>query len=220
MRIYGYVYETKNLVNGKFYVGQKKAVSLVRAYLGSGNLIQAAVKKYGKESFSVKQIGLAENKESLDFLECFFVQQYTNRYGKEMMYNIHPGGKGGSLPGGVQRQWAREKISRALRGRIVSEETRHKTSRALKGRIFSADHRRRISRSRPGKIFANARGLKRTLETRLKISRALKGRQRHPKTTAALIKFHVGSKRTPQTKERMRQAWVLRREKDRTPIIA
>jgi len=45
------VYKTINLVNGKIYVGLHVTDKLDDDYLGSGKLIQAAIKKYGRENF-------------------------------------------------------------------------------------------------------------------------------------------------------------------------
>ena len=49
---YGFVYMTTNLINGKRYIGQRKYYEGNDEYLGSGNLIRAAVQKYGKDNFS------------------------------------------------------------------------------------------------------------------------------------------------------------------------
>ena len=47
--VYGYIYLTTNLINGKRYVGQTTInKSLNKNYLGSGNLIVQAIQKYGK----------------------------------------------------------------------------------------------------------------------------------------------------------------------------
>ena len=47
------LYKTTNLINGKIYVGVHKVQNTSRSkkYLGSGNNIKAAIKKYGKENF-------------------------------------------------------------------------------------------------------------------------------------------------------------------------
>lgn len=52
--MYGYIYLTTNLVNGKIYIGRKKSsIFLSTKYLGSGRVLKQAIKKYGKINFSV-----------------------------------------------------------------------------------------------------------------------------------------------------------------------
>ena len=51
---YGYIYITENLINGKKYIGKAKYKNESYKntnYLGSGKLITAAIKKYGRENF-------------------------------------------------------------------------------------------------------------------------------------------------------------------------
>ena len=55
--IFGAIYLIKNNINGKCYVGQQKTKNktfyAVNKYYGSGTYIRNAIKKYGKENFSI-----------------------------------------------------------------------------------------------------------------------------------------------------------------------
>lgn len=92
--MYGYVYLTTNLVNGKRYVGKKKSEKFLLAYLGSGKLISAAIKKYGFDSFSVALLEEATSRDQLNTLE----KEWIARLGAKTtagFYNISSGGDGG-----------------------------------------------------------------------------------------------------------------------------
>ena len=54
--MYGYIYETTNLINNKKYIGKRTSKKFLPNYLGSGVLITKAIEKYGKENFTVKLI--------------------------------------------------------------------------------------------------------------------------------------------------------------------
>lgn len=49
--MYGYIYKTTNLINGKFYIGKHKSEKYDPSYYGSGKIIRLAIKKYGLENF-------------------------------------------------------------------------------------------------------------------------------------------------------------------------
>lgn len=43
--MYGYIYKTTNLINGKIYIGQHKSEEYDSSYYGSGKKILRALKK-------------------------------------------------------------------------------------------------------------------------------------------------------------------------------
>ena len=50
--MFGYIYKTTNLINGKIYVGKRQSSTFDENYYGSGKYFKRALKKYGKSNFS------------------------------------------------------------------------------------------------------------------------------------------------------------------------
>ena len=93
--MYGYIYKTTNLINGKIYVGQKMSdVFLKEEYLGSGRYFKNAVNKYGAENFKVELIEWCETSEILNEREKYWIS-YFNCRDHKIGYNIAEGGEGG-----------------------------------------------------------------------------------------------------------------------------
>lgn len=93
--MYGYIYKTTNLVNGKIYIGQKKSTKFLgNKYLGSGKYLKCAIKHYGENCFVVSLIKTAESKEELDKLEKLYIQKF-NANDHDIGYNIALGAVGG-----------------------------------------------------------------------------------------------------------------------------
>ena len=93
--MYGYIYKTTNLINGKIYVGQKKSdVFLKEEYLGSGRYLNNAINKYGRENFKVQLIEWCETFEIINEREKYWISYFNCRDSK-IGYNIAEGGEGG-----------------------------------------------------------------------------------------------------------------------------
>ena len=85
-----YVYEIRNVVNGKIYVGVHKSESMNDDYMGSGTLLRNAIKKYGKENFTKRILYVYDN--VYDALQCerkIVNEDFINR---EDTYNLVLGG--------------------------------------------------------------------------------------------------------------------------------
>lgn len=90
--VYGFIYITTNLVNGKRYIGQKKFDNYNwKRYLGSGTILLRAIDKYGVENFTRNTIDIAYDKDELNELEAMYIEQY-NATDDVNFYNIVPGG--------------------------------------------------------------------------------------------------------------------------------
>lgn len=91
--MYYTVYKTTNLINNKFYVGTHKTIDLNDIYLGSGNVLKRAIKKYSEENFLKTYIAVFDNAEQMFQLEKQIVnEEFILR---KDTYNIRIGGQGG-----------------------------------------------------------------------------------------------------------------------------
>ena len=126
-----YIYKITNVVNNKFYIGAHKG-KLNDSYMGSGILINRAIKKYGVTSFIKEILCICTNETSLYFMEKVFVG--PEQVEDKMCYNMKIGGMGGF---GKPSEETRKKHSESKKGHFVSEETKRKISDAKKGKKMS-----------------------------------------------------------------------------------
>lgn len=131
---YGFIYITTNIINGKRYIGQRRFINNWESYLGSGQIIKKAIKKYGKENFFRDIIEIAYSKEELNKLEEQWIESY-NATKRNDFYNIAHGGNSGSKFEGkseYEMLKIKQKISKSNKNKIVSIETRQKMSKIAK----------------------------------------------------------------------------------------
>ena len=118
---YGYIYKTTCIINGYKYIGQHSKPEFDKKYLGSGVVLQKAIKKYGKENFISEPIDWAESKEELDQKEIWWISKLGALYSEEY-YNLAPGGDGAGVGknnpmyGTHRTQEQKDKQSRLMRG--------------------------------------------------------------------------------------------------------
>ena len=91
--MYGYVYITTNIINGKIYIGQHVSNTFEpEKYIGSGTILELAIQRYGKENFKNELICECFSQDELDQQEIFYIQYY-NSTDRTIGYNITTGGK-------------------------------------------------------------------------------------------------------------------------------
>lgn len=101
MKKYNFVYQTKNLINNKLYIGVHKTDKLNDGYIGCGVSIkspkqnntpfQKAVQKYGKENFKLEILSFYDTYEECLEEEKFLVDILWVK--DKNNYNVTTGGK-------------------------------------------------------------------------------------------------------------------------------
>jgi group I intron endonuclease len=135
MRSYD-VYKITNKVNNKVYIGiTSKGISarwkehIYSAEHGCPFKLHNAIRKYGKENFSVELIDFCNSWEELTKKEQHYISEYKSSQ-DEFGYNMTEGGDG--TFGRCHTEETKEKIRQKAIGREVTEATRLKLSEAGK----------------------------------------------------------------------------------------
>lgn len=163
--VYGYIYITTNLVNGKIYIGQCKSSKFKTNYKGSGKILRLAFSKYGWDSFETHLIEWCESKDELNRQEIYWIAKY-NSTKHEIGYNLSLGGSGGNLG----PEWVASCIANhthATKGRVRSQEERDNVSKGMK------EYKRLHGKGTEGYVPPKRKPL--SPETRAKISAKMKG---------------------------------------------
>lgn len=88
----GYLYLTRNLVNGTTYIGQSSRLDpqQIRSYLGSGDLMRQAIDEFGDAGFAKEVLGYFDDQISLDYAEILKIAELRNA--GVQLYNSGIGG--------------------------------------------------------------------------------------------------------------------------------
>ena len=136
-------------MNNKPYVGKRvasKEAFLSSEYYGSGLIITAAVKKYGKDKFIREVIEECSTLEQLNEREKFWIREINSK--EPVGYNIAEGGQGGGLVGRKRPDMVGNKFrvgisSKGSLGQLGSDSHHWKGGRVTSGkyvRIYSPNH--------------------------------------------------------------------------------
>jgi len=180
------------MINNKMYVGKmSKPINKSKTYLGSGVIINKAIRKYGKENF-VKEV-LEENisKEELSLREIFWINKLNTKLPNG--YNMTDGGEG--FIGLKKTKQQIEKHRKAITGKKASEETRKKMSDAHKGKKLSSEHVMNVSKALTGRKLSP--------EHIKKVSERNKGKKISEEQKKMISEFHKGRPTPEDTKIKM-----------------
>jgi hypothetical protein len=157
------IYKTTNTKNGKFYIGKHQTENLEDGYLGSGNAIKEAVKKYGRKSFDKEILFIFETEEEMNLKEKeILTEEFISDRNN---YNEGVGGEGGPhFKGKRHSSEVKERISKKNTGRKFSDEAKRKIAESNSRRKLSEETKKRLSE----------RAKKRSLEERMRRSEAIK----------------------------------------------
>ena len=172
-----YLYEVKNLLNGKIYIGVHKTKNMDDGYMGSGKVIYCAIKKHGIENFTKTILETFEDSKSMFSREREVV---TNEFlARDDTYNLMRGGHGGFDL--IHSRGIKSKL-----GTTASPETIRKL-RAARSRQVITERTKQLIReaqlgvAKPG-TAAGLRLHKKTDEHKMAIAAALVGNN-HDTTT-------------------------------------
>lgn len=193
MKIYGIIYMTTCILNGKIYIGQTIHWR-DRTYLGSGVALCEAVKKYGRDKFKRKILKICYSQKQLDAWEMIMIRKY-NSTDKNIGYNVLSGSSnqfGMINPTHIPE--VVEKIKRKKKGKWRGEKCYWfgKTLPEYVRKKISDKAKKRLSDPTKNGMF----GKKHSVETRLKISARTMGR----------FGNNTGKHLSEETKEKLRNA--------------
>lgn len=178
------IYKVENLLNGHFYVGKHKTNDLNDGYMGSGKLINDAIRKHGIENFKKIIIAVLPSEEEMNRMEAEIVNEEL--VGNPSCYNMRVGGEGGWTHVNADPETYVKKSmatvarwSPEFREQVNAKKRRVGKNNGMYGRDRSGPNNPRF-----GAVVSE--------ETRRKISEANRGKKGHSR------------KWTPEQRERMR----------------
>jgi group I intron endonuclease len=179
------IYKATNTINGKCYIGKttglldkRRNSHLSSARKGVSYYFYNAIRKYGESAFEWNIIDSAcETEEELNEMEYHYIMQYKT-HKSQNGYNTCWGGEGACRP--------------------HTEEAKQKMSIAHKGKVLTEEHIRKIVESRGIQYLSE--------ETKKKIGDAHRGRVHTEQSRKNMSDAHMGITLTEEAKQRMSDA--------------
>jgi hypothetical protein len=187
-----YVYETVNLITGHKYIGFcSRTPDTSKSYLGSGKILNSAIRKYGKQNFAKTILKEFTNEHDARSYEEHLIDQYDAINSSEY-YNLTKGGYGGWSENAIQSRSSaetRNKIRNTLTGRTRPKEIGNKTGLKLKGKKQLPET---IEKRRQSQLnYYRTADKNKLRETHQKISNALIGKPKSETTKDKLGKLNA-----------------------------
>ena len=112
-----YIYKITNKINEKSYIGQTTRSIKERwkrhcEKVSRCSAINKAIQKYGKDNFTIEEIGGANNQSELNYQEWLMIFKHNTL--SPNGYNLREGGRSG----GKMTSEIKNKLSKALKGRV------------------------------------------------------------------------------------------------------
>ena len=162
------VYQHKNKINGKVYIGITSQKPEQRWRNGEGYKssphFYSAIQKYGWDNFEHNILFVELTKEQACLKEQELIKEF-NSMNREYGYNSTSGGDMF-----VMNEETKQKISQALMGNqnnlghSCSEEKKKKISEAQKGREFTEEHKQKLSEAAKNRHIPCSEEKKQTLK--------------------------------------------------------
>lgn len=236
--VYGFIYRTINLVNGKMYIGRRKCKDedSDNRYLGSSPHLNNAILKYGRENFSREILEYCEDEEQLTEREVYYLKKF-NCVESEEYYNVTDSPYRSGIHGYRFTEESKDRMSASAKRKFsdpairakythphkMSEEglkkIRESTVSRLKGKPLSLEHREKVRLSKLGdKNPFYGKELSPT--HRANISAAISGKKKRPGHSENTSKANLGMKfinngvvtrraRGGELENLLREGWVL-----------
>lgn len=136
-----YVYEIKNKINGRKYIGKRSCSCDIDEdkYMGSGKALKLAINKYGIDNFEKKIIGEFDTEAEAYNFEKLIIEE-LGACENSLYYNIAEGGVGGNKLKGktpLEIMYINKKHSES-----ISKEKNHRY-----GKHLTDEHKNKISES-------------------------------------------------------------------------
>ena len=208
--MYGYIYKTTNLINGKIYIGQHKSNGFVPYYFGSGTYLKNSINKYGINNFKVDILEEINDINDMNYKEIYYIKKY-NSTNHNIGYNIEYGGHI------IHSEETRKRISASKKGQKPSYKTINNSiiSRRLNGTskkgtiiINNGINEKYIKPEMLDEYLKDGWFKGRCELSKIKISNTLTGIKRPPmkdKTKMILSELNKGKKLSEKTKSILRK---------------